>query len=123
MLEKIHDGAPQSMGETFHWVVAGFYLRQWRGVRGTLVFTMVHHQRHTFQVTAGKAMVWSPDADAVMIEAPHVGVTQPGTQRLLLVLEDIIWTTFHENPDSETDIPTLEARLVSQPIFKEALTP
>ncbi len=28
-------------------------------------------------------------------EAPHTGITMPGTRRLLVMHEDTVWTTFH----------------------------
>ena len=116
MLHKIRSGgAIAPTHETHHFVVPGFYVRQWRGARGTLVFTPIHKQRHSFQVTRGRAVVWTPESDRQTIEAPHVGITEPGTQRLLLVLDDIVWTTFHANEDGETDVAVLESRLATIP--------
>jgi hypothetical protein len=29
------------------------------------------------------------------VEAPYFGITEPGTRRVLVMLEDTVWTTFH----------------------------
>jgi hypothetical protein len=35
--------------------------------------------------------------------APHVGITSPGTRRALIALEDTVWMTIHANPENCTD--------------------
>ena len=61
------------------------------------------------------------DGVNVLLTAPHTGVTLPGTQRLILALEDITWVTTHVIPDTVVDdngfkdyalIPTFQSCLL-----------
>jgi hypothetical protein len=54
--------------------------------------------------------VFSENDGLQMIEAPFTGITKPGTRRVLLIVEDTIWTTFH--PTQETDLAKIEADII-----------
>jgi hypothetical protein len=99
--------------ETFHDFAPGYYIRTWRAPAGQLAMTMRHKTRHAFNVREGAAVVWYKDGPRKLYRAPHWGITQPGTERVLLVLEDIIWSTFHAT--TETDIAAIQAELTECP--------
>jgi len=62
----------------------------------------IHKTEHMFVVLKGSLIVSTDDGDPVLIKAPYMGMTKPGTRRVALALEDTIWTTIHANPDNET---------------------
>ena len=62
---------------------------------GSLWTSKIHKTEHPYVVSYGKAAV-SIDADEwYEITAPYTGITKPGTRRVLYIIEDCIWTTFH----------------------------
>ena len=93
-----------------HTFTPGLYGREVRIPKGTLVTSKIHLTQHQYVVSQGAAAVWIEDVGWELIEAPHHGVTEPGTRRVLYVLEDIVWTTFH--PTSETDPDKIEKEII-----------
>lgn len=77
------------------------------------IVTKVHRVEHQFVISAGKVLVWSPGERAQMLEAPYIGVTKPGTIRLAIVVEDLVWTTFH--PTGKTTVEEVEKDVVFEP--------
>lgn len=63
------------------------------------VVSKVHKTTHTFCISAGKVAIYNKaDEFAGIAEAPYLGVTIAGTRRVLVILEDCIWATFHPLP-------------------------
>ena len=98
-----------------HRFIPGLYIREVYVPAGSGIVTMVHKTENPFVVSKGKVLVWTKEDGVVCIEAPFTGITKPGTCRLCLVLEDLIWTTFHPNPTNETDIEKIEKMLAWSP--------
>lgn len=88
----------------------GLYVREVRVPASNFILTERHKTQHPFVVSAGACSIWTPENGVVRIEAPHTGITEPGTQRLILVHEDTVWTTFH--PTDETDVDKIEEQLI-----------
>ena len=65
------------------------------------ILSAIHLVRHPYFVMRGKATVIS-DKGLEMITAPHHGMTEPGTQRILYIHEESEWITVH--PTEKTDI-------------------
>ena len=59
----------------------------------------------------GKATVIS-DKGLEMITAPHHGMTEPGTQRILYIHEESEWITVH--PTEKTDIEEVISDVTSK---------
>lgn len=85
-----------------HRFTPGMYIRECHIPAGTLLTTMVHKTIHPFVVTRGKLRLLSENEGPQEIIAPHVGITMPGTRRMILALEDVTWITFHAT--EETDV-------------------
>lgn len=108
----------QAIGEVLeilpvvHRFTPGLYIRQISMPSGAVVLSKVHLTEHPFVVSKGRVTVWTEDGQREDLEAPHIGVTVPGTRRLLVVHEDTIWTTFH--PTDLTDPVEIERRIVQQ---------
>lgn len=87
------------------------YIRQMFAPAGAVVTTRIHKVQHPFMVMRGKVSVFNAkDGSITHIEAPYMGITEPGTRRVAFVHEDTLWVTFHVNEDNETNIERLEDR-------------
>lgn len=85
-----------------HRFTPGLYIREILIPAGTLLTSMEHRFEHPFIISQGKIEVFSENEGSVVYQAPHCGITKPGTRRALLAIEDTVWTTFHVT--DETDV-------------------
>ncbi len=88
--------------------VPGFYIRTVEMPAGAVITSMIHNTTHPYHITSGKALIKINDDDWDEIEAPFSGVTYPGTRRILQIVEDMVFTTFHPILDSEQPEHLLE---------------
>ena len=100
---------PQAQLETKHYFADGMYARELHRPAGTLIVGKVHKREHFFVITKGRIMVSTAEG---MRECPAgtVIVSQPGTKRVTLALEDSVATTFHRT-DSR-DLDAIEAEII-----------
>lgn len=94
---------PQQLCPLLHVFTPGLYTRQILMPAGTLLTSRIHLFEHPYIISAGVVSVWDLETGWQTFRAPHIGVTKPGTRRVLYIHEDCIWTTSHLNPDNETD--------------------
>jgi hypothetical protein len=99
-----------------HRFVPGMYIREIFIPAGTVIISATHKQTHPFIISMGLVRVVSEQEGAVEYAAPHTGITQAGTRRLLYTLSPVIWTTFHP-----TDKCTVEEVLPE--IFESHVNP
>lgn len=92
----------------------GIYRRQIFMPAGTLLTSRIHKVRHPYVVLSGSASVYIPGQGVEHIEAPHSGVTEPGTRRVLYIHEDCTWVTFHPNPTDTQDLSQIEEELIER---------
>lgn len=85
-----------------HRFLPGMYVREIHIPAGTVLTSMRHNTRHPFCIMLGRIAVIS-DTERIIYEAPHIGITEPGTKRLLYAETDTVWITFHA-----TDKTTVE---------------
>ena len=85
---------PEVKCSLIHSFVTGFYIRTIFMPAGTMITSKIHKTLHPFRVSKGKVNVMIGE-EIQRIEAPHWGMTQPNTRRILYILEDCVWTTFH----------------------------
>lgn len=97
--------------DTRHDFCPGIYARTIFMPAGTLCTSKIHKTRHFFVVTAGSCTVVDSFGHRQLIAAPYLGVTEPGTKRVLLIHEDCIWTTFHRT--ELTDLGEIEKHLIA----------
>lgn len=95
-----------------HHFTPGLYSRQIFNPKGTFIITKTHKTEHQFVISKGKLSIWTEDDGVKTVSAPYFGITKPGTRRLIFSHEDTVFTTFHANPDNETDIAKLEEVLI-----------
>jgi len=67
----------------------------------------------------GSATVIS-DEGIQLIEAPYQGITKPGTQRVLYIHEECVWTTVHATNKSKVEdvVEDVIAKDYNHPILK-----
>ena len=104
-LERIIENHPAAFRElpTHHLFPKDLYVREVFMKKGDIILTRVHMVEHAFIVSCGVFLVWSDENGWEKVTAFHSGITKPGTRRLILILEDTIFTTVHPNPKNETD--------------------
>jgi hypothetical protein len=107
-----------------HRFTPGLYIREIFMPAGVVLTSRTHKYEHPFVISKGVVSVWSLQEGAITYRAPHTGITQPGTRRVLLVHEDTVWTTFHTNDDEECDPDDIVYRVTEShdnPRMKSAL--
>lgn len=95
-----------------HHFAPGVYARQWFSHAGEVTVGKIH-RKHTLNILAcGKVMVVNAadDKDKVIITAPYVWLSPPGSRRAVLTLEDCSWITIHVT--TETDLEKIEAEFI-----------
>lgn len=93
-----------------HRFTPGMYAREIFMPAGTLLTSKIHKTEHQYVVISGKVSVWVGDGEEIVLEAGHVGITMPGTRRVLYIHEDTRWITFH--PTELTDLAAIEQELI-----------
>ena len=78
-----------------HRFTDGMYIREIYMPAGSLWTSKIHKTEHPYVVSLGKVAVSIDAKEWENIEAPYTGITNIGTRRVLYILEDCIWTTFH----------------------------
>jgi hypothetical protein len=79
------------------------YIREIFMPAGSLITSKVHKTEHPYIVSYGKVAVSIDGDEWDEITAPYTGITKPGTRRILYILEDCIWTTFHRVDDMKSE--------------------
>ena len=88
---------------TTHMFTDGMYIREIFMPAGSLITSKVHKTEHPYIVSYGKVAVSIDGDDWDEITAPYTGITKPGTRRVLYIIEDCIWTTFHRVDDMKSE--------------------
>lgn len=116
-----------------HLFCNNMYIRSVQCPKGAILTSKIHKTEHPFCLSKGKVQVMNEKGDWIEISAPYNGVTHKGTRRVVLVLEDCVWTTFHNYkglkeefnslPESEITKITdkIEKRIVSESVNTKKL--
>jgi hypothetical protein len=106
--------------DTYHTFTPGLYSRRIFMPAGSMVNSKIHRTRHQFTVLQGAALVRDNDGEWILIQAPHHGITEPGTRRSLFILMDMVWITFHPTLEGEETVEQVEARIIEpHAIFRQ----
>ena len=95
-----------------HRFLPGMYIREIHMPAGAVLTSKIHKTEHPFVVTKGVVSVWSVNEGTAVYKAPHFGITKPGTRRVLLVHEDVVWITFHAC--TEETVEEVEERIIEK---------
>lgn len=122
LLGAIRDGnAPAVELPVTHRFTPGLYVREIFMPAGTLLTSRIHKTEHPYVITKGVVSVLIPGTGVETLSAGHVGITLPGTRRLLYIHEDTTWLTFHPNPENE-DLEAIEARIIERRELEDGKT-
>lgn len=95
-----------------HQFLPGVYIRTIFMSAGNRITSLVHRTRHQYIILKGKVNVFTEEDGIVTLAAPYVGITQPGTRRVLEILEDCVWLTIHPTtivPENDSEEAILAA--------------
>lgn len=96
-----------------HRFVEGLYSREIFMPAGSLIVSEIHKTDHFYNVSWGKVHVFTEEDGEIEIEAPYGGITKVGTQRVLFCETDVLWTTYHANPDNE-NLEQIRERIIEK---------
>lgn len=103
----------------------GVYARSMFLPAGTIATGAVHRHESFFVVRMGTLIVHTTQGP-MEYQPGHMSITRPGDKRAVVAVTDVIVTTFHANPDNETDPQTLWDRFTipaPQPALGQAAAP
>ena len=110
---------PQIEQPLEHFFAPGLYARKILNPKGSRIVTKVHKTEHLHVLVTGKLAIFIEGQGWKEYTAPHVGITKPGTRRIIVALEDSIFMTFH--PTTKTDIENIERDVIYDPAQDKAL--
>lgn len=94
-----------------HMFAPGAYGREITIPKGHWIIGKIHKHAHFSVISKGKVAVLTEDGPVVMA-APYTFVSSPLAKRVVLALEDTIWTTFHIT--NETEISKIEDEVIAK---------
>lgn len=87
------------------------YIREMRAPKGMLNVSKLHKTTHPYFILKGDVSIQTENG-VVRIKAPHFGITQAGTKRIVYFHEDTIWFTIHAT--KETNLEKIEVELIAK---------
>jgi len=106
----IETSLPPAQVPVKHEFFPGLYVRTVDMKAGTILTSKIHKTEHPFVVHTGIVRVWSREKGVEEITAPFMGRTLPGTRRVLFIVADCLWSTFH--PTDKTTPEEIEADII-----------
>lgn len=95
-----------------HRFAPGVYLREIFMPADTVVIGKVHKTRHFNILIQGACLIVHSDGTREELRAPCTFVSDCNVQKVLYILEDMIWQTVHVT--DETDLSKLEPLLINK---------
>jgi hypothetical protein len=109
---------PQTDCPVVHRFAPGVYLREVHMPADTIVIGKIHKTDHFNILVKGACLIVHDDGRREELRAPMAFVSKAGVQKVLYILEDMIWQTVHVT--AETDMARLESELIDP--YEPALT-
>jgi hypothetical protein len=101
-------------GPLVHKFTEGMYIREIFMPAGSLWTSKIHKTEHPYVVSYGKVAVSIDAQEWYEITAPYTGITNPGTRRVLFIIEDCIWTTFHRIDGMKSEFNNLSEEEINK---------
>lgn len=95
-----------------HHFAEGSYGREMTLPAGLIVVGKIHKHSHVNVISKGHVKVFTEHGGVEELQAPCTFVSTPGTQRVVLVLEETVWTTVHVT--DKTDLAEIEREVIAQ---------
>lgn len=96
-----------------HHFAPGMYAREMFIPKGTCLIGKLHRHAHVNTISHGRVHVTSEFGQGI-IQAPYTFTSEPGTQRVIVALEDTLWTTYHPNPTDTRDLTSIEQEVIAE---------
>lgn len=101
---------PQGQCPTDHHFAPGVYVRSITMRKGQAIIGHEHLTEHVNIVSCGRALVSQNGGPIQEIVGPCIFVSKPGVRKMLVILEDMLFTTVH--PTNETDLEQIEMETI-----------
>jgi mannose-6-phosphate isomerase-like protein (cupin superfamily) len=101
-----------------HRFTPGLYSRTITMPKDSVVVSKIHKTEHQFAVLQGMVTVWDGQGGIRLFRAGEIGITKPGTRRILFNHEETVWTTFHAT--DKTTPEAVEADIIEPHDFDRA---
>jgi len=88
----------------------GVYSRSLFMPKGSIIVGKKHKTRHLNMIMSGSARVWM-DGEIRDVKAPDIIESHAGCRKVLIVVEDMWWTTVHVT--DETNVDKIEEDIIS----------
>lgn len=86
-----------------HSFAEGCYVREIYNPANEIIITGIHAQSHPFFLMEGKMSILTEDG-IINIEAPHHGITKPGTKRIIYTHTPCVFVTVHATDLTDPDL-------------------
>jgi len=93
-----------------HTFAPGCYAREMTIPEGQVIIGKIHRHAHVNVISAGRVRVLS-EFGIEELQAPCTFTSQPGIKRVVLALENTVWTTIHVT--DETDLEKIEKYVIA----------
>jgi hypothetical protein len=78
----------------------GLYIREITMPKGMTLTSKIHKTTHPYFIIKGDVSVMTQDGP-IRLKAPHWGITEAGTKRILYMHEETVWVTVHATKEVE----------------------
>ena len=102
-----------------HSFADGCYIREIFNPAGELLVTKIHKKEHPFFLMKGKMSILTEDG-VKHIQAPHHGITKPGTKRIIYTHTDCVFVTVHAT--DKTDVDEVEKEVIANDFNDPAIS-
>jgi len=101
----------QMMPPVKHYFAPGCYAREMLIPKDCLIVGKIHKHEHLNTIAYGSVSV-ATLGGVNTYQGHNTFVSSPGIQRVVLALEDTMWTTYH--PTNETDLEKIEDEVIAK---------
>lgn len=105
---------PQAEIPTMHDFCDCLYARTVVVPKDAIVTGHVHSKDNFFVLRAGSAVIYTPTGPQVF-HAGHMGISPKGHKIAGYALSEVIFTTFHSNPENDKDLEVILDKYTIQP--------
>lgn len=100
--ESLPNTTPLECFPVQHVFAPGCYAREMTIPEGQVVIGRIHRHAHINVISKGKCRVLT-EFGFETLEAPCTFVSQPGTKRVVVALDTVVWTTIHPTELTDPD--------------------
>lgn len=109
-----------------HSFAESVYVREIFLPKGTILTGKIHKHAHPNFLMRGEVLVVTEHGGSEHLRAPLAMISQPGTKRAIVALEDTVWITVHVT--KETDLDRIEDEIIAPDYaafeaYRDALAP